>query len=305
MNLQRTIQHPVTVEGIGLHSGKPARLRILPARPNQGICFVRTDLPESPAIPAHFSKIVNTQLATTLGEGRVTISTVEHLMCALALRGIDNATCEVSGPEVPIMDGSSRPFVLAIDEVGVQTQAVARPVLSLRRRVELQVGEKWAVAEPSSRLEIHSTIEWDHPAIGHQEFHFRADRTSAEELWAARTFGFLKDVEALQRMGLARGGSLENAVVLDEARVLNPEGLRYTDEFVRHKTLDALGDLKLAGIEIQAYFRLHRSGHDLHSQLLAAIFRDPANYEILEGAAEASREEPGYRIRQAAMAAAT
>jgi len=165
-------------------------------------------------------------------------------------------------------------------------QLQSRPYLALRRRVELKMGEKWAVAEPSSRLEIHASIEWDHPSIGYQEFQYSEGKTPFSELASARTFGFLRDVEALKRMGLARGGSLETAVVLDDALVLNPEGLRFPDEFVRHKVLDALGDFKLAGISLCAYVRLHRAGHDLHSQLLAAIFRDPDNFELIDSSSE-------------------
>lgn len=306
MNLQKTLKHPVTIEGIGLHAGTEARLRILPARPNQGIRFVRTDLPGSPSIPAHYSHVVNTRMATTLGIGEVTVSTVEHLMCAFALLGVDNAICEVSGPEVPIMDGSSRLFVEAIESVGLQTQAVARPTLFLRKRVEVRLGDKWAVAEPASRLEIQASIDWDHPAIGTQEFTYRSDRTPVQDLANARTFGFLKDVEALQRMGLARGGSLENAIVLDGDRVLNPDGLRYSDEFVRHKVLDAIGDLKLAGIAIHAFIQLHRSGHDLHSQLLAEIFKDPSCYEIVDGDAGEAYDSREFAVAgRRAMAFAT
>lgn len=288
MTLQRTLKQSVTVSGIGLHSGKDAHVTIHPARPGRGIIFVRKDLVGSPEIPAHFRNVVNTQLATTLGCGQVTVSTVEHLLAALQGLGIDNARVEVSGPEIPILDGSSGRFVLAIQEGGIDTQLVARPYLALRRKVEVKVGEKWAVAEPSSRLEIRATIEWDHPSIGHQEYHYVDGKTPFAELASARTFGFLHDVEALQRMGLARGGSLDSVVVLNEAVVLNPGGLRFPDEFVRHKILDALGDFKLAGIALHAYVRLHRAGHDLHSQLLTEIFRDPDNYEIID---ESSRDE--------------
>lgn len=291
MIFQKTLKKAIKIHGIGLHSGERAQITIHPARPNQGIQFVRTDLKEAIQIPAHFKHVVNTQLATTLGKGKATVSTVEHLMAALQGMGIDNALVELSGPEVPIMDGSSKPFVDAIKEAGVDSQLQARPYLALRKRVELKIAEKWAVAEPSSRFEIHGSIDWDHPSIGYQEFHYVEGKTSFDELASARTFGFVKDVEALKRMGLARGGSLENAVVLDHALVLNPEGLRYPDEFVRHKVLDAMGDFKLAGIAIQAYIRLHRAGHDLHSQLLAAIFKDPDNFEIVDGTSPSNLKE--------------
>lgn len=291
MIFQRTHKRPVTITGIGLHSGKEATVTLQPARPNRGIVFVRTDLPGRPEIAGHYKNVVNTRLATTLGRDKlVTVSTVEHLLAAVAGMGIDNLVVEVNGPEIPILDGSSSRFVDAIEQVGVETLAQPRAYLSLRRRVELKLAEKWAVAEPSARLEIHGSIEWDHPSIGYQEFHYIEGKTQFSELARARTFGFIQDVEALKRAGLARGGSLENAVVLDQASVLNPDGLRYADEFVRHKVLDALGDFKLAGIAIQGYIRLHRAGHDLHSQLLAEIFKDPDNYEIIDHSVEIERD---------------
>jgi UDP-3-O-[3-hydroxymyristoyl] N-acetylglucosamine deacetylase len=296
MIFQRTVKSPVVLKGVGLHSGREARVTIRPARPNKGITFVRTDLKGSPEIPAFFKNVVNTQLATTLGKGNVTVTTVEHLLAGLQGMGVDNAVIEVNGPEVPILDGSSAPICAAIEEAGVEAQLQSRPYLAIRRRVELKVGEKWAVVEPSARLEIHASIDWDHPSIGYQEYHYIEGQTGFHELAKARTFGFLRDVEALKRMGLARGGSLENAVVLDDALVLNPEGLRFPDEFVRHKVLDALGDFKLAGIGVQAYFRLHRAGHDLHSQILAEIFKNPDNFEIID---TSSREEKPARIRAA------
>jgi UDP-3-O-[3-hydroxymyristoyl] N-acetylglucosamine deacetylase len=280
---QRTVRKEVSVSGIGVHTGKSAKLTIKPAISNYGVTFTRTDLEGRPSIAAHFKNIVNTQLATTLGRGVVTVSTVEHVLAALQGLGIDNASIEVDGPEIPIMDGSSAAFCEAIESVGIEQLSQPRAFLALRKKVEIKIGEKWAVAEPASRFEIHGSIDWDHPSIGYQEYHYQEGRTSFSELAHARTFGFLKDVEALRRMGLARGGSLENAVVLDHALVLNPEGLRFPDEFVKHKVLDALGDFKLAGISILAYIRLHRAGHDLHSQLLTEIFKNPDNYEIIDG----------------------
>jgi UDP-3-O-[3-hydroxymyristoyl] N-acetylglucosamine deacetylase len=297
MNFQHTLKDCITLSGIALHSGKTVTLTLKPAGPNRGIFFVRTDLPGKPEVGAHFKNVVNTQMATTLGKGQVQVSTVEHLMAALQIFGVDNLCVEVDGPEVPILDGSAKIYCEALEQIGLQSQLQSKAFLKLRRRVELKVAEKWAVAEPSNRLEIHETVEWDHPVIGFQEFHYREGQTSYSELASARTFGFLKDVENLKRMGLARGGSLDNAVVLDDGSVLNPEGLRYPDEFVRHKVLDALGDFKLAGITIHAYVRLHRAGHDLHAQLLQAIFRDPDNYEIIDGSDRAERRPA--RIRSA------
>lgn len=282
MVFQRTIKKEVILRGIGLHSGKDASVTLKPAPANKGLLFSRKDLPETLPIEGHFRNVVSTQLATTLGNGAMAISTVEHLLAALHGFGIDNLYIEVSGPEIPILDGSSAPFCRAILDVGVENQAVPRTILALRKRVEVKLAEKWAVAEPSSRLEIHASIDWDHPAIGFQEFHYVEGKTDFSEIASARTFGFLKDVEMLKKMGLALGGSLDNAVVMNQANVLNPEGLRYPDEFVRHKVLDALGDFKLAGIGIQGHFKLHRAGHDLHRLILAEIFKDPANYVIVE-----------------------
>jgi len=299
MNQQRTLKTKISLTGVGLHSGKPATIEILPASANRGIVFVRTDVVGSPEIAAHYQNVVNTQLATTLGRGAVQISTVEHVLAALHGLGIDNATVYVDGPEVPILDGSSLQFCRSIMNAGIEIQSAPRPYLALRRKVEIKIGEKWAVAEPCARLEVHGSIDWDHPAIGYQEFHYVEGKTSFGDLAGARTFGFLRDVEAMKRMGLARGGSLENAVVLDHAQVINPGGLRYPDEFARHKVLDALGDFKLAGISIHAFVRLHRAGHDLHSQLLAEIFRNPDNYEIIDPQTFVEEERRTSRIRAA------
>ena len=238
-------------------------------------------------------------MAHTLGRNQVTVSTVEHLLAALHGAELDNVRIELDGAEVPIMDGSAAVFYQAFQKTGIQTQNQFRTVLALRQKVELKMGEKWAVAEPSSCFEIHGSVEWDHPAIGYQEFHYQEGKTSFAELASARTFGFLKDVENLKKMGLARGGSLENAVVLDDASVLNPEGLRFSDEFVRHKVLDALGDFKLAGVAIQGFVRLHRGGHDLHRQLLAEIFKNPDCFEIID---KSEREVTPYTRLQAAFA---
>lgn len=288
MNFQKTLQKAVALRGIGLHLGQEAVVTLKPAAANQGILFQRLDLADSLPIEANFRNVISTQMATTLGKGNVTVSTIEHLMAALHGFGIDNLLVEVNGPEVPILDGSSAPFCEAIRSAGVRTQSAPRMALAIKRRVEVKLAEKWAVVEPSDTLEIHASIDWDHPSIGYQEFHFIEGETKFDEVAAARTFGFLRDVEALKKMGLVLGGSLENAVVLDSALVLNPEGLRYPDEFVRHKALDALGDFKLAGIQILGSFKLHRAGHDLHRSILAEVFKDPANYEIVNPAARAA-----------------
>lgn len=284
MYQQKTLKRDITIEGIGLHSGAKARVRLNPSAPNSGIIFVRADLENAPLIPGVVDSVVHTKLATTLGDAKdsksPTISTVEHLLSALQGFAIDNALIEVFGPEIPIMDGSAAPFCRAILDAGIQYQEAPRKVLRIKRRVEVKVAEKWAVAQPSAGFEIQASIDWDHPSIGFQEFHYTDGITDFATIAGARTFGFARDVEALKKMGLARGGSLDNAVVLDDHLILNPDGLRYPDEFVRHKVLDALGDFKLAGFALQGCFKLHRSGHDLHRELLKAILADPRNYEI-------------------------
>jgi UDP-3-O-[3-hydroxymyristoyl] N-acetylglucosamine deacetylase len=282
---QRTLSQEVVVEGTGLHTGAPARVKLIPAESNTGICFVRTDLSGTPVIPAQIRSVVSTQLATTLGlSPQVTVSTVEHLLAALFGAGIDNLRIEVDGPEVPILDGSAGPFYAAIQEAGVSFQSESRTYLAVRKKIEVKLGEKWAVVEPAAGFEVKGSIDWDHPSIGHQEFQYIEGKTDFETLASARTFGFLREVEALRQKGLARGGSLENAVVLDDALILNPEGLRFPNEFARHKVLDALGDLKLAGYPILGAFKLHRAGHDLHCQLLRELFQHAENFEFVGGA---------------------
>ena len=303
MNYQQTLKSSISLTGVGLHSGAPVIVTVRPARPNHGISFVRVDLEGFPQISGSYKNVSNTQLATTVGHGRITVSTVEHLLAALQGMGVDNAIVEVNGPELPILDGSAAPYCEAMMTVGVEMQTAFRPYLAIRKRVEVYDGDKWAVAEPSTQLEVHATISWAHPVIGNQEFHYQEGKTDFAELASARTFGFLKDVEALKKMGLARGASLDNAIGLDDTGVLNPDGLRFKNEFVRHKVLDALGDFLLAGIPIQGYIRLHKAGHDLHNQLLTAIFKNPDNYEIVEASGR-ERRRVGFRTALASGLAA-
>lgn len=297
--LQRTLRRSVRVEGIGLHSGHPASVTLKPALPNEGIHFVRTDLADCPRIAAHTRNITDTRMATTIGQGKTQISTIEHLMAAVAGSDIDNLLIEVDGPEIPIMDGSSIAFFQAIQNVGTESQLQPRSFLQVLRRVEVMAGEKWAFVEPASELQIHATIEWDHPAIGYQELRYVQGKNDFSEIASARTFGFLRDVEALWSMGLAKGGSLENAIVVDDARVLNPEGLRYKDEFIRHKVLDAIGDLHMSGYRMIGNFRLHRAGHDVHRMLVAEILKDPANYQVIIAPADTTEPRKIVRLRTA------
>ena len=277
---QLTIRREVQISGIGLHSGKAASVTLRPALPNTGILFIRKDLSTPIAIPATFQFITQTKLATTLGRGQAQISTVEHLLSAFKLLGVDNAVVEVEGPEVPIMDGSSSAFCEAILGAGFYDQAVAKRVAILKKRIEIRNGDKLASIDPSEQLQIKARIEWAHPAIRSQEFMYTVGMNDFRDIANARTFGFLNDVEALKRVGLARGGSLSNAVVLDEARVINPEGLRYADEFVRHKVLDAIGDFALSPIPFLGNVTLVKAGHEIHKELVSAIFSSPDNYEI-------------------------
>ena len=279
--LQRTLRRSVQLQGVGLHSGKNAVVTIMPAFPNSGIIFVRSDLEGAPEVTAHFKNVTATQLATTVGFGKVSVSTVEHLLSALSGLGIDNAIVDVTGPELPILDGSSLPYCEAIEQVGIESQLQVKPAIALTRSIEVRKGDKWAIAEPCANFEVHASVEWNHPLIGRQDFLYKHGKTSYADIAGARTFCHLKDVEAMKSMGLAKGGSLENAIVLDHDKVLNPEGLRFRDEFVRHKILDAIGDLKLAGIFIQGRFKFHKAGHELHYQLLNAIFKDSTNFELV------------------------
>ncbi len=278
---QVTIRRDIRIEGIGLHSGKPAVITLKPALPNTGILFVRTDLKSPVAIPATFEFVTQTKLATTIGNQQAEISTVEHLLSAFRLLGVDNAVVEVSGPEVPIMDGSSAAFCEAILSAGFFDQSVLKKIALIKKRIEVRKGDKLALIEPSNQLHIKAKIEWNHPAIKTQEFSYTVGKSDYKEIARARTFGFLNDVETLKRMGLARGGSLSNAIVLDEARVINPEGLRYPDEFVRHKVLDAIGDFALAPLQFLGNVTLVKAGHELHRELVSSIFSSHDNYEVV------------------------
>jgi UDP-3-O-[3-hydroxymyristoyl] N-acetylglucosamine deacetylase len=280
---QRTIAEKISCTGIGLHSGQPVELTLHPARVDSGIVFVRNEGGRQVEIPASAHQVSSTRLATSIGGAGQTIGTVEHLLAALYGVGIDNARIEVDGPEIPIMDGSAASFVFLIRAAGIFEQRAPRRMLRLRRPVEVRAGEKWIRVEPARSLRVSYAIDFAHPSIGRQAiegFELKPGRFE-REICRARTFGFLHEVQALWRSGLAQGGSLENTIVLDERRVLNPEGLRMPDEFVRHKVLDLLGDFALLGIPLQGHVRVVRGGHALHQQLLATLLADPTSYEIV------------------------
>ena len=282
MQFQQTIKRRVTCQGIGIHSGRVARLVIHPAPANSGLNFVRTDLPGSPVIPARASRVVDSSLATTLGSKEAYVSTVEHLLSAFAGLGIDNAYVDVSAPEVPIMDGSAGPFVFLIQSAGVEEQNVPKRFIRIKRAIRVEDGDKWAAFEPFEGFKVAFSIDFDHPAFTERTRHAAVDFSSisfVKEISRARTFGFLRDIEKLRANRLALGGSMANAVVVDDYRVLNEDGLRYEDEFVKHKILDAIGDLYLLGHSLIGSFVGHKSGHALNNHLLRTLLADRQAWE--------------------------
>lgn len=284
---QTTLADQVIVEGIGVHSGRIARLVLHPAEANHGITFLRTNLPHGRErlIEARHSFVRNTELCTVLGdETGATIGTVEHLMSALAGLGIDNALIEIDGPEMPILDGSARLFVDAIDQVGIRTLHPNRKVIRVLKPLRVEHGHSVVELLPYDRgFRLDVEIAFDSPVIGRQAYGFDLDaRRYRREVAGARTFGFLRDVERLWKAGLALGASLDNTVAVGEDAVVNPEGLRFPDEFVRHKLLDAIGDLALAGHAIQGHYRAFCPGHKLNVMILDQLFADRSAYAIDE-----------------------
>lgn len=289
---QRTLRRAVSIDGVGLHSGAKVTLRLVPSPPNTGLFFVRTDLPHQPSIPVQSRYVTDTALATTLGKDGAKVSTVEHLLAALHGLGLDNLRMEIDGPEVPIMDGSAAPFAQRMTEAGLRLQDEPRQFLVIKRTVTVTDGDKIATFAPAKRLRIDCTIDFKHPLISDQSFTIELnDRAFVRDVASARTFGFLRDVDRLRAMGLARGGSLENAVVVDDFSILNPEGLRFPDEFVRHKLLDALGDVALLGYPVIGAMTAFKTGHALNQKLVAQVLADPANYQLVRARLDARSEE--------------
>ncbi len=294
---QTTLARSVTSRGIGVHSGGPVRLTIRPAEAGTGVVFVRTDLAGRPSLPARSHFVVDTRLATTLGSGPIRVSTVEHLLAALSGVGIDNAVVEVDAAEVPIMDGSAAPWVKLLAAAGRTELDAPRPTLVVDKRVTLRDGAKEITVEPADRLAVYYEISFQHAAIPPQSLDLVLDaQMFTDELAPARTFGFLSEIEALKMRGLGRGGSLENAVVIGPDRILNPEGLRFPDEFVRHKTLDLVGDLALLGVPLRGRVAVARGGHALHTQLVAALLADESAWH-LEATGEARPRRQGRAQR--------
>lgn len=279
---QRTLKNSIRATGVGLHSGQKVYMSLLPAGPDTGVVFRRVDLETPVEIPAYALNVGATELASTLMKDGVKVATVEHLMSAIAGLGIDNCVVELSAGEVPIMDGSSGPFVFLIQSAGIQEQDAPKKFVRIRQPVQVQDGDKYARFEPFEGFRVSFSIDFRHPV-------FKTSRQSAtidfsttsfvKEVSRARTFGFMRDVETMRSKNLALGGSLDNAVVLDEYRVLNNEGLRYEDEFVRHKILDAIGDLYLMGHSLIGSYTAYKSGHQLNNKLLRALIADPRAWE--------------------------
>jgi UDP-3-O-[3-hydroxymyristoyl] N-acetylglucosamine deacetylase len=274
---QRTIKEIAICEGVGLHSGEAATITLLPSPAGSGIVFERSDVePEKSLIPARWDNVVDTRLCTVIGNDHgVCISTIEHLMAALSGCGVDNVKIEIDGPEVPIMDGSSGPFVKLIEKAGLVEQDKPRRVIRVLKPVEVQVGEARAALAPADSCSLDVGIDFEGTAVNKQSFAMGfVNGAFCKELAEARTFGFLHEVEAMQAAGLGKGGSLDNAIIVDGSKIMNEGGLRYDDEFVRHKILDAVGDLYLAGALIVGSFAGARSGHAINNKLLHALFED-------------------------------
>lgn len=299
MTMQATIRTAVIFEGVGLHSGAPVRLRLSPAAPDHGIVFCRTDLGPAACIPARWDHVIPSQLCTLLeGAPGVTVSTIEHVMAALAGTGVHNALIEVDGPEVPILDGSSAPFVRGILRAGIVLQDDA-PLYAIRvlRPVQVRDGQAFARLDPADHLEIDFSIDFSDAAIGQQGKRLdMANGAFLRELADSRTFCRQSDVETMRRNGLARGGTYSNAVVVDGARILTPGGLRHADEAVRHKMLDATGDLALAGAPLLARYTGSRAGHAMTNRLLRALFAQDDAWEWTRCSADLAARLPGAGV---------
>lgn len=295
MIFQRTLKTLTRAVGVGLHSGERVELTLRPAAPDTGIVFRRTDLNEPVTIPARATSVCDTRRASTLASGGVRVSTVEHLMSACCGLGVDNLMVDITAEEVPVLDGSAASFVYLLQSAGIVAQAAPRRFLRVRRPVEVRQGEgrhlKWARLEPYHGYKLCFEIEFEHPAVNAsaQQVEFELGRDPyARDIARARTFGFARDVEALRGQGLALGGGLDNAIVMDDVKVLNADGLRCADEFAKHKILDAMGDLYLVGQPMLAAYSAYRSGHELNNRLLRELLAQPDSYELLSFESERS-----------------
>jgi UDP-3-O-[3-hydroxymyristoyl] N-acetylglucosamine deacetylase len=292
---QRTLKKAISATGVGLHNGEKVTLTLRPAAPNTGIIFKRVDLPQPNEIVATAQAVHDTRLCSALEANGVRVATVEHIMSALAGLGIDNIYVEVNASEIPIMDGSSGPFVYLLQEAGIEEQATPKRFIRIKKMVEVKDADKWARFEPYHGFKVDFTIAFNHPVFEHSGCQVKIDFATdsyIKEISRARTFGFMHEVEYLRSNGLARGGSLDNAIVLDEYRVLNVDGLRYDDEFAKHKVLDAIGDLYMLGHPILGAFYAYKSGHALNNQLIRALMQDETAWEFItfENKADAPNE---------------
>lgn len=281
---QRTLKNEIQATGVGLHTGDKVYLRLRPAPEDHGIVFRRVDLDPVVDIPAKAENVGDTTLSTSLVNGDVKVSTVEHLLSAMAGMGIDNAVVEVSAGEVPIMDGSAGPFVFLIQSAGIQEQSAPKKFIRIKKSISVEDGDKVASFEPFNGFKVSFSIDFDHPAFKERSLEASVDFSSTsfvKEVSRARTFGFMHEIEYLRSKGLAKGGSMDNAIVVDEYRVLNEDGLRYEDEFVKHKVLDAIGDLYLLGNSLIGEFRAHKSGHALNNKSLRQLISQPDAWEVV------------------------
>lgn len=284
MVFQRTIKQSIEAVGIGLHSGKKVGLRLRPAPEDTGIVFWRKDLPKPIAVHARATAVTSTTMCTILEQNGARIATIEHLMAALAGLGVDNLYVDLDSEEVPIMDGSSAPFIFLIQAAGVVDQGKPKKLIKIKKAVEVKDGDRWARLIPYNGFKIDFTIDFKHPVFRRQNQSLSIDFSSSSfsnEVSKARTFGFLKDLEQLHAANLALGGSVDNAIVLNDYRVINQDGLRYSDEFVRHKILDAVGDLYLAGFGILGELQAYKSGHALNNVLVRELLADTNAYDII------------------------
>lgn len=281
---QRTLKNIIRATGVGLHSGKKVLLVLRPAPVNSGIIFRRLDLEPAVEIHADAKKVRFTHLSTTVEENGASVQTVEHLMSAFAGLGIDNAYVDLTADEVPIMDGSAAPFVFLIQSAGIEEQISAKKFIRVLRKVETKIGDKWAKIEPFEGFKVSFSIDFDHPVVQKTNQVATMDFSTTsfvKEISRARTFGFMKDLESMRKMGLALGASLENAIALDNFNVINEGGLRYENEFVKHKVLDAIGDLYLLGHPLIGHFTAHKSGHELNNRLLLELIKQKDAWEIV------------------------
>ena len=301
---QRTLKKAISATGVGLHNGEKVTLTLRPAAADTGIIFRRVDLPQPNELMATAQAVHDTRLCSALEANGVRIATVEHIMSALAGLGIDNVVVEVDASEIPIMDGSAGPFVYLLREAGVAELEAPKKFIRIKKTVEIKDGDKWVRFEPYHGFKIDFTIAFNHPVFEHSGCQVTIDFATdsyIQEISRARTFGFMHEVEYLRNNGLARGGSLENAIVLDEYRVLNADGLRYDDEFAKHKVLDAIGDLYMLGHPILGAFSAYKSGHALNNQLIRALMQDASACRPA-GWGKYGRAAPGRRRPRTAAA---